>query len=81
MVNDVIFFLFQREEMLQKMNVWNYEKSIEDTDVNGKLMDETKEELSDTKTELSPLTRTADNTNSQSVNVQMLNSSRENGLG
>ena len=66
--------------MLQKMNVWNYEKSIEDTDVNGKLMDETKE-LSDTKTELSPLTRTADNSNSQSVNVQMLNSSRENGLG
>ena len=69
--------------MLQKMNVWNYEKSIEDTDVNGKLMDETKEELSDTKTELSPLTRTAlitDNSNSQSVNVQMLNSSRENGL-
>ena len=68
--------------MLQKMNVWNYEKSIEDTDVNGKLMDETKE-LSDTKTELSPLTRTAlitDNSNSQSVNVQMLNSSRENGL-
>ena len=70
--------------MLQKMNVWNYEKSIEDTDVNGKLMDETKEELSDTKTELSPLTRTpliTDNSNSQSVNVQMLNSSRENGLG
>ena len=69
--------------MLQKMNVWNYEKSIEDTDVNGKLMDETKEELSDTKTELSPLTRTpliTDNSNSQSVNVQMLNSSRENGL-
>ena len=69
--------------MLQKMNVWNYEKSIEDTDVTGKLMDETKEELSDTKTELSPLTRTAlitDNSNSQSVNVQMLNSSRENGL-
>ena len=76
----LFFFLFQREEMLQKMNVWNYEKSIEDTDVNGKLMDETKE-LSDTKTELSPLTRTADNSNSQSVNVQMLNSSRENGLG
>nr|XP_022343638.1 sodium-coupled monocarboxylate transporter 1-like isoform X1 [Crassostrea virginica] len=70
-----------REEMLTKMNVWNYEKSTEDTDVTGKLMDETKEELSDTKTELSPLTRTADNSNSQSVNVQMLNSSRENGLG
>ena len=70
--------------MLQKMNVWNYEKSIEDTDVTGKLMDETKEGLSDTKTELSPLTRTAsntDNSNSQSVNVQMSNSSRENGLG
>ena len=77
----LFFFLFQREEMLQKMNVWNYEKSIENTDVNGKLMDETKEELSDTKTELSPLTRKADNSNSQSVNVQMLNSSRENGLG
>ena len=80
----LFFFLFQREEMLQKMNVWNYEKSIEDTDVTGKLMDETKEGLSDTKTELSPLTRTAsntDNSNSQSVNVQMSNSSRENGLG
>ena len=70
--------------MLQKMNVWNYEKSIEDTDVTGKLMDETKDGQSDTKTELSPLTRTAsntDNSNSQSVNVQMSNSSRENGLG
>ena len=80
----LFFFLFQREEMLQKMNVWNYEKSIEDTDVTGKLMDETKDGQSDTKTELSPLTRTASNTdnfNSQSVNVQMSNSSRENGLG
>ena len=47
--------------MLQKMNVWDNEKSIKDTDVTGKLMDETKEELSDTKTELTPLTRAASN--------------------
>ena len=55
------FSPFQREEMLQKMNVWDNEKSIKDTDVTGKLMDETKEELSDTKTELTPLTRAASN--------------------
>lgn len=70
----------KREEMLEKMNVWNYEKTYNDNHLDKHQTDEINEEVDDKTTELYPLTGSAEESSkSPSVNVEMSSSVLENG--
>lgn len=66
--------------MLEKMNVWNYEKTYNDNHIDKHQTDEINEEVDDKTTELYPLTGSAEESSkSPSVNVEMSSSVLENG--
>lgn len=66
--------------MLEKMNVWNYEKTYKDMHLEENQVDERNEQVGDKTTELSPLTDLIkESSKNPNVHVGMSSSSPENG--